>query len=182
MHACLHASVHVHYFLACLGLNLIQIGLPQRDQSIYGIKEHAGPVWAHNVTWACKLVCMHTMWLLVILISFICARLWIEMLNWPIWTKIWFQSKSLRKSLVPLRLRQNPSYSWADSYSHRDTPAQALVFSVLSCYFLVSTQMRLAKFSWMSQFGLRPIPMEKLLFGPCQGPFWTILGLCLAQL
>ena len=109
-----HASMHAHYFLACLGLNLSQIGSDQRDQSIYGIKEHAGLVWAHNVTWACKLVCMQTMWLLVILISFICARLWIEMLNWPIWTKIWFQSKSLRKSLVPLRLRQNPSYSWAE--------------------------------------------------------------------
>ena len=23
--------------------------------------ERAGPVWAHNLTWTCKLVCMHTM-------------------------------------------------------------------------------------------------------------------------
>ena len=35
---CTHASVHAHYFLACLGLYLSQIWSDQRDQSIFGIR------------------------------------------------------------------------------------------------------------------------------------------------
>ena len=38
-----HATIpndilHIHYFLACLGPHLSQIGLVKRDQSIYGIR------------------------------------------------------------------------------------------------------------------------------------------------
>ena len=35
--ACTHASVHAHYFLACLGPYLSQIGLDRKDRDIYGI-------------------------------------------------------------------------------------------------------------------------------------------------
>ena len=36
--ACMHASLHAHYFLACLGPYLREIMSDQRYQSIYGIR------------------------------------------------------------------------------------------------------------------------------------------------
>ena len=38
MLGCTHSSMHVHYFLVCLGPYLNQIGLDQRDHSISGIR------------------------------------------------------------------------------------------------------------------------------------------------
>ena len=65
------------YLHGCIGQYLSQIGSNQKDQSIYGFKEHARPFWAHNLTWASTLACMHAMcWHAWAHISAICG--WIR--------------------------------------------------------------------------------------------------------
>ena len=57
----MQASMHALYVLVFMDPYLCQIGSDQKDQNIYGIRRYAGPFWAHNMTKACKLACMHLM-------------------------------------------------------------------------------------------------------------------------
>ena len=50
--ACMHASMHAHYFLVCLGPYLSQFGSDQKDRDIYGI-------WGTCWSWLwCLCMCM----------------------------------------------------------------------------------------------------------------------------
>ena len=58
--ACTHASVPAHYFLAILGPYLSQLGLIREIKVYTESGDHARPLFAHNMTRACKLACRQT--------------------------------------------------------------------------------------------------------------------------
>ena len=65
--ACMHASMHARYFLACLGPYLSQIGSDRKDRDIYGIR---GTCWSWlwclcKCTQACMHASMHAHYFLV---------------------------------------------------------------------------------------------------------------------